>query len=504
MARFLLCCRSIGQLAEWTVMKDLKTRAIRGGVARLFGQVANFIIRLCFVVVMARLLDPAEFGLVAMVTAVTGMYDLLTTAGLSSATVQKDTVSNEQLSTLFWVNILVGCFLGLLCLATAPVLVNFYGEPRLFWITVAMAAGFLCSAAGVQHYAILQRQLRYVAITVIETASSLTAIAIAIAMAVGGFGYWALVASSVAAPVITTTLMWAATAWIPGLPRRNSGIGSMLRFGATVTLNGLVVYVAYNFDKILVGRYWGADALGIYGRAYQLVNIPIANLNSAVGGVAFSALSRLQDDPIRFKNYFLKGFSLVVSLTMPTAIFFALLAEDIVVIVLGEKWMAAADIFRLLAPTVLIFGIINPLGWLLVASGLQTRSLFIAFAIAPLVTAAYLIGLPYGPKGVAFAYSAAMALWLMPHVLWCLHGTAVKPREFLKACYPPALASIVAAAAVFGARYFLDSPGQPMLRLLVGSLVMAAVYVWMLLFVMGQKAFYFDLLRGLKSPARSV
>ena len=134
----------------------------------------------------------------------------------------------------------------------------------------------------------------------------------------------------------------------------------MLRFGGTITLNGLVVYVAYNLEKVLLGRFWGPDALGIYGRAYQLINIPTDNLNSAIGGVAFSALSRLQNDPVRLKSYFLKGYSLVISLTIPITIFCALFADDIVLVILGPKWTEAAVIFRLLTPTVLIFGMINP------------------------------------------------------------------------------------------------------------------------------------------------
>src|SRR5262249_46728801 len=156
----------------------------------------------------------------------------------------------------------------------------------------------------------------------------------------------------------------------------------MLRFGGTVTLNGLIVYIAYNVEKVLLGRFWGPDALGIYGRAYQLINIPTDGLNSAVGGVAFSALSRLQDDPVRLKNYFLKGYSLVNSMTLPATMFCALFADDIILVVLGAKWTEAVNIFRLLAPTILVFGIINPLGWLLLSIGLQWRSLTIALVIA--------------------------------------------------------------------------------------------------------------------------
>src|ERR1700758_2417962 len=141
-----------------------------------------------------------------------------------------------------------------------------------------------------------------------------------------GYGYWALVAMTLIAPIITTLGFWLTTAWIPGRPRRRIGIRSMMHFGGTVTLNGLVVYIASNFEKILLGRFWGVDAIGIYGRAYQLINIPTENLNSAVGEVAFSALSRLQDDLARLRSYFLKGYSVVLPFTLPLTIACALFA----------------------------------------------------------------------------------------------------------------------------------------------------------------------------------
>jgi O-antigen/teichoic acid export membrane protein len=227
------------------------------------------------------------------------------------------------------------------------------------------------------------------------------------------------------------------------------------------------------------------------------VNIPISNLNSAVGGVAFSALSRLQNDPARFRSYFLKGYSLVVSLTMPTALFIGVASEDIVLVVLGAKWVAATEILRLLAPTVLVFGVINPLGWLLVASGRQVRSLCIALAIAPIVIGAYVLGLPYGPRGVAFAYSAAMLLWMTPHVFWCLRGTSVSPSDFLKASLPPAVASLSAALAALAANHFVAGQEPAALRLAVSAATMAVVYAGMLLLALGQKEFYVRLFREL-------
>ena len=482
-------------------MEDLKDRTIRGGFVKLCGQAASFGLRLGSLVVLARLLDPKDFGLVGMVAAVTGFLGLLTSAGLSSATVQSATISDEQISALFWINMTVGLLLGFLCLAAAPVIVAFYHEPRLFWVTVAMGAGFLFNAAGVQHFALLQRELRYVALTVIETLSLLVSITAAIGMAILGFGYWALVAAAVALPAVSTACVWMIAGWVPGLPRLDAKIWPMLRFGGTVTLNSLVVYGAYNFEKVLLGRVWGPDALGLYGRAYQLINIPTENLNSAVGVVAFSALSRLQDNPGRLRSYFLKGYSFVISITIPVTIFCTLFADDIVLIVLGSKWTEAALIFRLLSPTILIFGIINPVAWLLYSIRLQVRSLKIGFVIALLVITAYIIGLPYGPSGVALSYSIAMCLWLVPHIAWCLHGTMISPWDVLFAAGRPILAGIVAGILTFGAYLYFGQFEGPFLRLMIGGSVMLSIYFCVLMFVMdkGQRAFYFDLFKGLKN-----
>ena len=467
-------------------MEDLKGKTLRGGFAKLCGQVASFVYRFVFLVIMARLLDPKDFGLVAMVAAVTGLYGLFTSAGLSTATVQSPIVTNEQLSTLFWINILVGTILAFLCLLTAPLLVRFYGEPRLFWVTVVAALGFIVNAAAVQHSALLQRQLRYVTLTVIDVLSQLAGSAVGIGMAISGFGYWALVATAIVSPTIFTICVWAVTRWIPELPRRGVEIGSLLRSGGIVTLNGVVVYVAYNLEKVLLGKFWGSDVLGLYGRAYQLINIPTDNLNSAIGGVTFSALSRLQHDPVRFRSYFLKGYALVNSLTVPATVFCALFANDIILVCLGQKWIEAAPIFRLLTPTVLIFGIINPLAWLLFSMGLYGRSFRIALVLAPLVITAYVIALPFGPTGVAFAYSAAMTLWLVPHVLWCVYGTPISPWDLLFATTKPLISALIAAALSFGIQLYFGELTSPLLRLLLAGGVMVTVYFPTLLFVMGE------------------
>ena len=484
-------------------MRDLKEKAIRGGLARLCAQGANFVLRLVSLMVLARLLAPKDFGLVGMVTAFTGVLSLFRDFGLSSAAIQRTNVTEEQLSTLFWINLLVGAVLGLIAVAMAPAIAAFYHEPRLIAVTIVLATGFLFNAAGVQHGALLQREMRFTALAVINTVGLIVGTAIAIAGAKIGYGYWALVAMTVTAPLISTIGFWLATAWLPGMPQRRSGIRSMMRFGGTLTLNGLVVYIASNLEKVLLGRFWGVDALGLYGRAYQLINIPTDNLNSAAGEVAFSALSRLQDEPSRLKSYFLKGYSLVLAMTLPITIACALFADDMIVVLLGPKWMAAAPIFRLLAPTILVFAIANPLGWLVCSLGMVERGLKMSLVIAPLMIAGYVLGLSHGPTGVAFAYSAVMLLWVIPVIAWSVHGTVISFWDVLLTVSRPLASSVVAAGLAFGVRLVYGQSLSPLPRLVLETTVLLVTFLGMLLFATGQKTLYLDLLRGLRSPSPS-
>jgi O-antigen/teichoic acid export membrane protein len=480
-------------------VKDLRERTIRAGFTRICAQGASFLIRIGSFMVLARLLDPKDFGLVSMVTAITGVLGLFRDFGLSSAAVQRATVTEQQTSTLFWINLLLGGILTIVALALAPAVGFFYHEPRLLWITSCLALGFLFSGAGVQHAALLQREMRFSALALIDISSLAIGTSIAIGLAWSGYGYWALVAMAVSVPLTTTLGLWLVAAWIPGLPRRGIGIRSMMRFGGTMTLNGLIMYVANNFDKVLLGRYWGADAIGLYYSASQLIRIPTDNLNAAVGDVAFSALSRLQDDPERLRRYFLKGYSLVVALTLPVTVVCAVFANDLIAVLLGPRWPGAAEIFRILAPTILVFAIINPLGWVLNSLGLVGRGLKIALVFGPLLIISYVIGLPHGPKGVALAYSTVMTLGAVPLTVWALHGTAIRVRDIGLTLSRPLASSAVAAIIAFGIKVFCDQALSLPPRLALEMFAFGITYLVMLLLVLGQKSFYVDMVRGVRS-----
>ncbi|ODT17241.1 MAG: hypothetical protein ABS35_26315 [Kaistia sp. SCN 65-12] len=482
-------------------MDDLRRRTLRGGLAKLFGQGLSVIMRLAFMVILARLLDPSEFGLVAMATAVTGMMAMFASAGLSTAVIQARTISDTQLSTLFWVNMLIGALFAGICGLLAPVLVAFYGEPQLFWLTILLAPGFLMSAASVQPLAILQRDMRYGSLMLVEFSAQLLGLLAGVILALAGYRYWALVGASFFLQLGTLVGLWQATRWLPTRRFALGEVRALLRVGGTVTLNTIVTYVGFNLEKVLVGRVWGAEALGHYGRAYQFISVPIDNLSNAVGGVAFSALSRLQDEPERLRAYFLKGYALLVSLSLPLTLFLCLFAKPIFLILFGPKWQEAAAIFQILTPTVLVFSLTNPFGWLLLATGRQNRSFKIALVMAGLVVVACVAGLPYGPRGVAAAYSTAMALWLLPHIVWSAHGGPVAARDILPAIIRP----LVATSVALGATQLVDRIEGASLtsirEILLGGGVMLLVYAAMILFVFGQGRFYLELVRGLRQAA---
>lgn len=475
-------------------LSDLRRKTARGALVSIVSQAATLVFRTGSMVIMARLLLPEDFGLVGMVTAFTGFLGLFRDAGLSMATVQRESITDAQLSTLFWINLAVGGLLALSSAALAPVLVSFYGEPRLFLIAIGLGTAFIFNGAAAQHRAMLQRNMRFAALAAIDITALIIGIAAGAAVALTGGGYWALVVMTVASPAVSVFGLWAATRWVPGLPQRNTGIGSMLWYGGTVTLNSVVVYVAYNADKVLLGRFLGAQVLGIYGRAYQLINLPTENLNGTIGMVAFPALSRLQNDPERLRSFFLKGYGLFLALVIPITAGCALFAEDIVLVFLGPQWDAAVPVFRLLAPTILAFALMNPFAWLMLACGHSGRSLKIALMIAPVAILSYVIGLPQGPHGVAAGFSIAMVLLVVPVILWAKQGTMIATRDVLNAVMMPLLSILIGAGAAWATGGFLAQLNPTFLRLVAESAVLFGVYLLVLLFVMDQKTVYLSLL----------
>lgn len=456
------------------LINDLGRRTARGGAITIFSQGTKFFLGMVATIILARLLSPEDYGLVGMVSVVTGFIAIFKDLGLSAATIQKAEINSQQISTLFWLNVLVSLGLIVLTVAIAPGVAWFYGEPKLTAITTAYAAGFLFGGLAVQHEALLRRRMRFLALATAEIVALVVSSALAITLAWRGASYWALVSSPLCFGLIYGLAVWIACGWRPGLPVRNSGVGQMLAFGGNLTGFSVVNYFARNLDNLLIGRFWGPQQLGLYARAYQLLLLPIDQMITPITAVAIPALSRLKDSPERYRQAYLRLLEKVALLTMPLMAFMIVSSEWLVAIVLGPNWAGVSPIFSLLG----IAGLVQPLGsttgWLFVTQG-RTQDMFKWGVIGSIITVVSIVaGLKWGAVGVAASYSLIYVLIVIPLLFWFVSRSGpVRMSDFYSTIAPIALASICA----FGVLLFLKrsvSFHSPFVGLAISLIVVVA------------------------------
>ena len=258
---------------------DLRGRSIRGGAITLITQASKLAIQMTSTVVIARLLTPQDYGLVAMASVVIKFTNRFQNFGLSAAIVQKSQINHQQISTLFWINTAISTVIGAFIAVLSPAIAGFYQEPRLVNIMLVLSVVFIFSGLSIQHRALLQRQMRFTSIAWIELISMFSGVMAGMIAALLNAGYWALIILQVAMAVSYNLGIWLSCSWRPGLPVWNSGVGSLLAFGGNLTAFNLVNYFSRNLDNILIGRYWGSQELGLYAKAYQLLLLPIQQIN---------------------------------------------------------------------------------------------------------------------------------------------------------------------------------------------------------------------------------
>ncbi len=485
-----------GEMSRFTpALESAGRTSVQGSVMSVSSQAVRFALRTGSMMVLARLLTAEDFGLQAMVLVTTGFLALFRDAGLSAVTVQRDNLSHDQVSTLFWINAAVGSVLAALLALAAPEIANFYRDPRLTSICIVSALGFVIHGFSIQHYALLQRQMRFVSLGVIEIVSVLMGALVGVAMALVGYRYWALVWMAIVTPLVTAIGCWASLPWMPGAPKRHRDMRTMLSMGGTLTLNSIVVYLAYNTEKILLGRFWGPEALGVYGRAYQLISLPAELLMAGVATVAFPLLARLQNDSERLHRAFLKGYSAALSLTIPATVVCAVFAGEIVHIMLGPKWRDVVPVFRLMVPAIFGFALINPFAWYLISSGRTRRSLQIALLIAPVTIAGAVLGLRFGPRGVALALSTMTTILTVPVIMLARSGTTMTGRDIWEAIRSPLVAGLAAATVGIPAGLVLGTMTSTLAHVTLGSLLVYVVYFFVLLVPLRQADLFRDLIR---------
>jgi O-antigen/teichoic acid export membrane protein len=389
------------------LLDDLKARALSGGLVTVGAQAAVFGLNLVGIVILARLLRPEDFGLVAMVTAVIGFVRIFKDAGLSTATVQREEITHAQVSNLFWINVAITGAIGLSLAAAAPLVARFYDEPRLIGITLALCVSFQVSGLTGQPMALLSRQMRFRAIAAIDILSILAGLVVAVAMSLLDYGYWSLVSMNLATVGVAFVLTWSASGWRPQLPRRHSGTSSLVSFGFNMTAASFIYSAARGIDSLLIGRLYGPDALGLYTRATALLARPLEHFIGPINAVFVPAFSRIQGQSVRYRRVFLLVYE---TLALAGSLFTGLLlglADPLTLLVLGPTWKGAAPIFAGFAAVALFVPLCSACSWLMTSQG-RGRDALLSSVIASGVTViAFLAGIPYGPAGVAISYSIA-------------------------------------------------------------------------------------------------
>ena len=400
--------------------------AARGGAVTVGAQVARIVLQVASVVVLARLLTPAQFGLVAMVTAVIGVADLLRDFGLSLASVQAKDVSHAERSNLFWANTGLGTACALLAAGLTPAIVALYDEPELTAVVPPLAAVFLLSGMTTQYRADLARRLRFGTVAAADLAGPAAGIATAVCLAAGGAGVWALVAQQLVGAATTLVVVVAAGRWLPDRYRRDVPVSRFFRFGGAVLGTQLLSYVTRNVDSVAIGAVRGPADLGLYSRAYQLVMVPINQINAPLTNVAVPVLARVHEDREKLGAGLRRAQLVACYVTAPLLVVAAALAGPLVDLVLGESWHHVAPILAVLAIGGIFRSVSQIAYWGYLATGRTGELLRLQLWTQPLMIVLVVTGVVWGPVGVAAGHLVANVLYWAVSLIALGRSTGVR------------------------------------------------------------------------------
>lgn len=465
---------------------SLRRSVGRGALATGGAQGVRLACQFASVIVMSRLLAPEDFGIVAMVAPVMGFVGLFQDLGLMQATVQKKRITHDEVNVLFWINLAVSVLLAVLLVLAAPLVARFYNEPAVGVLVAAMSVQLLLGGAGGQHHALLNRRMEFGRIAALDSVVAVLGLAVSIAWALVDPSFWALYAGGIAMTLSGTLGGWLLSRWQPGLPKWVAGAGGLVNFGAGITGFNFANFFARNLDNVLIGRYRGNEELGLYDRAYKLLLFPLQQVTNPLSKVMVPALSRMTDEPHRYRHAYLRVAPILLLVTLPGVAMAVALADVLVPFALGQQWAGSALIFQALGFAGLLQPLNNPAGWLFISQGRSSE--FMRWGIVTAVTsvAAFVIGLPYGAYGVALAY--AVSEYLRTPFLWLYIGRQgpVRAMDVAGMAFPFVVGAHLAIGLIWVARPYL--PEAPLPALVLGTLLSySLVIAFSLLFEPGRQ-----------------
>lgn len=382
---------------------------ISGGLALAIQMVAT--------VVLARLLAPRDFGLVAMVTTFSLLLSNFGINGITEALVQREHLDHAHASNLFWVNLCGGMFLTGGFAAAGSLLAKFYGEPLVAPITAGVSVSIFLTSISVVHLALLKRAMLFSAVAKNDIVARAASVATSIFFGWSGWGYWALVAGVCMLPLSTAIGALFMCRWSPGLPRKADGTGTMLKFATYTYARFSVNYFARNADNVLVGWRFGALSLGFYKKAYDLFSLSAAQLVASTSVVAVSALSRVRSDEAQYRRYLLGAIAVMAFLGMGIAGDLTLTGKDVIRVLLGPGWGEAGEIFTYFAPGIGMMLVYGTHGWIHLSIGRADRWFRWGIVEWTVTILLFLVALPWGPEGIAVAWCVSFWMLTVP-AMW--------------------------------------------------------------------------------------
>ena len=426
------------------LLENLGERTINGSALGLGAQLIRMASQILGTFVLSRLLAPSDFGLMAMAGTVTALVTMFTNLGLWNATVQRKDVDQNMVSGFLFVGIAVAAVVALLAAACAPLAAQFFGDDRVSLLIISMLASLPIGALGAQHSALLARQMRWFTLQWIGLASQILGLLAAIALALfTDIGYWALVAQVWVASIVFSLLAWIVCPWRPSRVADWTNVRSSLSFGLNLTGFAFVNFFHRQFDNVLIGWRWGGIELGYYSRAYNLLLVPLNLVSGPLTSALVAGLSRVQDDPVRWRQAYLSGLSAVTFVSAGIAAILFGGSKIIVPFAFGPGWDEAQRIFAALAPNMLAATPMATTIWIYTSLGRAGRMLRWALFATPVYILSFLIGLPAGGFGLALSYTIAMNVLLLPCFWLATRDTNISLLDIIVVIAPPTAVAIM-------------------------------------------------------------
>jgi len=419
--------------------------AVRGAGATMAAQASGLAIQVIATVVLARLLTPADFGLVTMVTTFSLLLMNFGLNGFTEAILQRDRIDRSLASNLFWINVGAGLLLTIGFAAAGSLLARFYGNPPVAQIAVGISLTILITSTSVLHLALLMRAMRFSLVSANNVVAHFASVTVSVLLAWAGWGYWALVAGAVAQPVSQSVGAWTLCRWVPGRPRRVAGTGSTVLFAIHVYGRFGLSYLSRNTDNLLVGWRFSAQSLGFYKKAYDL--FALSAVVQSLTNVAVSALSRLRGDPLRYRQHLLSALSVAAFLGMGLGGDLTLVGRDVIGLLLGPRWAAAGWIFTFFGPGIGAWFLYGTHSWIHLSVGRADRWFRWGLVEVAVTGLLFILGLRWGPAGIATASSLALWLLTIPALWYAGRPIDLGIVPMIAAVWKYVLASLLAGCA---------------------------------------------------------